>query len=165
MATILHLARAGGPLQKLDPMLEQGEQELRVVYGAANFPIWVKQILPGIAADRAEQSPAEQLDDLWWQFCLGEALIYGKQFKPLRYVAEGVWELKTIDLRMFGWFPQKDHFIVVAAETKRRLVGARTYGQYIRQVVAFRDALDLDDPKFIPGTNPDDVVTNFSFTE
>jgi len=134
-----------------------------VIYGGSIFRAWVQSTLPALAADRSEQSPAEQLDDLWARFCLGDVLVVDRHFKPLQHIADGVWELKTTDLRIFGWFPQKDHFIAVLADLKRALVQNRSYGVYRRAVVAARDALPLDNPKFITGTDPNDVVSNFAY--
>ncbi len=144
-------------------MLENGEQEVRVIYAAADHVAWVRDVLPNLVADRAEQSPAEQLDECWLRFCLGEELSYGAHFKPLLYAGRGVWELKTIDLRIFGWFPQRDFFVAVVAEQKRLLIANRSYGTFIREVVAYRDWLPLDGDKFIDGEDPNGVVSNFAY--
>ena len=59
-----------------------------------------------------------------------------------------------------GWFYIVDTFVAVCADTKQRLVDIPgLYGGYRDSVVRFRDGLPLDDPKFIPGSNPDDVIS------
>lgn len=104
----------------------------------------------------------QQLDDLMALFCSGDTLTYDWHFKPLNHVEDGIWELKTTDLRIFGWFPQKDCFIGVIADTKERLLKYQLYGPYAKlEVTPFRNQLDLDLPKFVPGKNPHDVVSDY----
>ena len=126
----------------------------------------METVLPGLDSTwKIEQPPVEQLDDLMEVFCSGSPLTYGWQFKCLTHVAEGVWELKTADVRLFGWFHKKDCFIAAVADTADRIKTHKLYEGYGRiEVINFRKALDLDDPKFIPGDNPHDVVSNFSYS-
>lgn len=163
MATILHLAQQGGPLVKLDPGLGQGEQEERMIYGAVDLVTWASNVLPGLPADRSTETPQEQLWDCWLRFCLGEVLHYGTHFKHLKHAGDGVWELKTVDVRIFGWFPTRDVFVAVEGDTKIELVRNRSYGQHIRSVMAYRSSLPLDEPKYIAGDDPNAVVSNCCF--
>lgn len=78
----------------------------------------------------------------------------------MRPVGNGVWELKTADLRLFGWFVQKDCFIVCDCDTTLRVKQMRLYPGYRDQAVRFRERLDLDEPKFIAGDDPNDVVSD-----
>jgi hypothetical protein len=164
MATLLDLA-ANGLLSKLDAQLEPPQQELRMLYAGPKLVAWIKDALPALESTwKIEQSPAEQLDDLMQLFCSGEPLTYDWQFKSLTHVANGVWELKTADIRVFGWFHKKDCFVGVIADMADRIKKYRLYESYSRvEVVRFRDALDLDAPKFVPGDNPHDVVSNCAF--
>jgi hypothetical protein len=119
--------------------------------------------LPTIPSDwEIEVAPVGQLDALVEIFASGETLTVGEHFKPLRPHAHGVWELKTTDLRIFGGFPIKDHFIAIIADTAERIKTHDLYAEYIGEVVRFRDALDLNAPKFIPGNNPHDIVSNYN---
>lgn len=164
MATVLDLA-AQGKLSKLDAQLEPPQQELRMVHAGPKLLKWIQNDLSSLQSTwRIEQSPAEQLDDLMQVFCSGEPLTVGWQFKSLTHVADGVWELKTPDLRVFGWFHQKDCFIGVIADTADRIKQYHLYEGYSRvEVVGFRNALDLDEPKFIAGDDPHAVVSNYSY--
>jgi hypothetical protein len=162
MATALHLD-AVGDLFKLDPALEPNEQEFRVIYASPRLRRWIEQDLPTLVSDwKVEVSPVEQLSALVELFCSGETLTYGWNFRPLRHIRNGVWELKTPDLRLFGWFNKKDHFIGHAADTASKIKAHDLYAGYIGEVVRFRDGLPLDEPKFIPGDNPNDVVSNYA---
>jgi hypothetical protein len=81
----------------------------------------------------------------------------------LRPAGDGVWELKTADLRVFGWFHAKDCFLGHCADTAERVKEHRLYTGYVGEVVRFRDSLPLDEPKYIPGEDPDAVVSNSSY--
>jgi len=164
MATALDLA-ANGLLSKLDAQLEPPQQELRMVHAGPKLVGWIRDTLPGLESTwKIEQSPIEQLDDLMQVFCSGEPLTYDWHFKSLTHVADGVWELKTADLRIFGWFHKKDCFIGVIADTADRIKQHHLYEGYSRvEVIGFRNGLDLDAPKFVPGANPHDVVSNYAY--
>ena len=138
--------------------------EVRVLFGTPDFAGWVRNVLPDLKSTRKlDITPLDQFDDLMISYCLGEELLIDAQFHALRPIAKGVWELKTPDLRIFGWFPCKDHFIAVAGHFADGVKKKRLYGAYVDQVVAFRDGLDLDPPKFLPGDDHNVVVSNCSF--
>lgn len=163
MATLLNLVEAD-QLLKLDPMLGVRQQELRRIYMLPRLATWLDQTLPGLGSTwNIEERPIEQLDALAAQFCAGEPLAYGHRFKPLTHLGEGVWELKTADLRVFGWFHQQDCFVGTDCNLKRVIVDLHMYGPYCEQAARFRGQLDLDEPKFLPGEEPDAVVSNFYY--
>jgi hypothetical protein len=78
------------------------------------------------------------------------------------HLGDGIWELKTADLRLFGWFLQKDCFIVSDIDDTGRIKQSNLYRGYCLQAVRRRDALELNEPKFIRGDNPDDVVSDWN---
>jgi hypothetical protein len=164
MATLLDLA-SRGHLFKLDPELEPGVSDFRCLYTSPKLKKWIEEDLPKLESTwKVEESPQEQLRSLVEDiFCPGEPLTFGWQFKPLTHIKDGIWELKTADLRMFGWFQQKDHFVGVWADMKDRIREYHLYVPYARDAADFRDRLDLNEPKFISGDNPHDVVSNFGF--
>lgn len=163
MATIIELTRAGA-ISKLDACLDPRQQEWRSVYLLPQLRNWFETTLPELESTwNIEESPIEQMDALLAIFCSGETLTYGWQFKPLVHLGDGIWELKTADLRMFGWFTAKDCFIGADADTSERIKRLHMYQAYCKQAVRRRDALDLNEPKFVPGDNPNDVVSAFDF--
>lgn len=112
-----------------------------------------------------EESPLEQVDALIETFCSGKPLSVGRSFKHLYYRnVFGVWELKTADVRMFGWFPLKDHFVVSDCNLAGFIKQHSLYHGYSTQTQKDRDLLNLDPPKFIEGGNANDVVSNFCTT-
>jgi hypothetical protein len=100
--------------------------------------------LPRLAATwQTELTCQEQVVDLTEMFCAGDELDSTTQFHVLRPYEHGVWELKTGDVRIFGWFPKKDHFIGVVAHDAYFVKRHDLYHGLIGEVVRFRDALIL----------------------
>jgi len=165
MATLLDLTRRAPPaLYRLDPGLDDGTQEFRCIVCSPRLKAWIEQDLPALGSALGLQlSPLEQFFAFVQTFCSDEPLTYGEQFKPLYCRGRGVWELRTPDLRVFGWFPLKDHFVGVVGNDATYIKQHNLYEGYIGEVVRFRDALDLDEPKFIPGEEAKDVVSNYNF--
>lgn len=167
MATLLELEQKGW-LWKLTPELSPRELELRTVLVSKVAKNWIANKLPLLESRwKSEIEPAAQLDDLLTLFCTGDRLKHGKQFHVLQPRYQGVWELKTPDLRLFGWFPERDCFVVVCCEEAGQMkarTGAQLdlYRKSINQVVGFRQSLPLDDPKFVTGVDPYGVVSNFT---
>ena len=111
----------------------------------------------------SEIAPIEQLDDFLGSYCAGEVLMFERQFRPLVHIDKGIWELKTIDLRLFGWFHRRDCFVCSAVDDATRVKSIPLYSGYRDQAVHDRSTLDLDEPKFISGDDPNDVVSAFSY--
>lgn len=163
MATLIHLAQQN-QLIKLEAALSWREQEDRRIYLFPKAKDWMEQTLPGEVSDRGlETSPLEQLDEFMTHYCSGRELTYERQFRPINHIDNGIWELKTADVRLFGWFAAKDCFICTAGDTKYRILEYRLVPGYRDEAVRFRDALDLDEPKFVTGDDPNDVISAFSF--
>src|SRR5258708_3635038 len=136
MATLIELERRG-VLTKLDPELDVPQQEFRCIYLGPKLRAWIEDVLPALESDRGiETPPVGQFDELMSVFCSGETLTYDWQFKPLNYVENGIWELKSADLRIFGWFPRKDCFIGVIADTKARILEHKLVAPYANIEVA-----------------------------
>lgn len=160
MATLLNLAKSGQVI-KVDPVLGPKELEMRRIYLLPRACKWITEVLP--ATDSSwdlETSPNEQLDALIYEYCSGQPLCIGLRLKALVHLGEGIWELKTPDLRLFGWFTQKDCFIVSDCDDAGRVKKVPLYRGYCEQAVRLRGALDLDEPKFVTGDDPNDVVSN-----
>ena len=160
MATLVNLAIIGSVI-KVDPILGLREMELRRIYLLPRAQEWLKNVLPETDSDRlTEEVPLMQVDALFYEFCSGQALRVGTRFKALVHLGDGVWELKTADVRLFGWFTQKDCFVVSDCDSKYRILKLGLVRPYSEQAVRFRENLDLDEPKFVPGDNPDDVISD-----
>ena len=120
MATILEL-EANGVLTRYDARLKRHEFEDRRFYATERLVKWFAGDLPSLGSTwKREETPETQLAYLLKKFVTGAVLTYDWQFHTLRPIDRSVWELKTADVRVFGWFSQKDCFIGVAAELKQK---------------------------------------------
>lgn len=126
---------------------------------------WISTKLPALDANWAvEIAPDQQLDDLVATFCAGDVLIVGDHFKKLRYVDDGIWTLKTPDLRIFGWFFLRDVYVASNAGQASFIKHHELYEGLRQEAIRTRDLLNLDEPKFIAGNDPNAVVSNFAFS-
>lgn len=163
MATLLDLA-GRDELHRLDPQLEPNEQEWRTIYVLPRVvPVFRDELPNWTSLWKVEQSPIQQMDALVETFCSGATLTFGHQFKPLNPLRDGVWELKTPDVRFFGWFYKRDCFIGGAINNAYNVKNHNLYAGYINEIVHYRQQLSLDDPKFVPGEDPNAVVSNYNF--
>lgn len=130
----------------------------RYIYAAPGFASWFQDVLPTLPTNRGRNlSPPEQVNEGFYEFVVGHEMIYGEDCRKLEPVGEHVWELKTTDVRVFGWFPRRSTFVAVAGAMKKNLKKFKNYQPFIASVVTFRDALPLDDPKLLTG-GPADVL-------
>jgi hypothetical protein len=169
MATLAGLCGDDGPLFKLDPVLDSYDadaQEERLIYASKKFRDWIVKVLPGLGSTwNVEELPDQQVDALFEDFTSGIVLTYSHQFKCLNPVGDGVWELKTADVRIFGWFYAMDCFIAIVADTKQHILDHGLYAGYRGEVVHYRNQLALDEPKFIDGDDPNVVVSNYTIPQ
>jgi len=164
MATLAHLI-ADGKLKKHEPDMEDFDQPTRFVYLSCNVDIWLGTILKAAPRDRGRDlNPHEQVEDLLYGFITGRPMTYGYHYKPLsalpqKDASEGsVWELRTTDVRLIGWFPRRATFLAVCGCLKKDIASAKLYKPYIIETRKFRDEIDIDPPKAIVGDLPSHVL-------
>lgn len=161
MPTLIQLA-AKGALVRFDPELGAHEFEERRIYMLTRVPRQIAERIDDAVSDRLiETSPKEQLDQLLVDFCAGVELMVDTQFKCLHPVGQGVWELKTADVRIFGWFDEKDCFVCSAADTTHRVKNFRLYHGYIEETAQLRLELIGPGGTFVEGNQSNDVVSNW----
>lgn len=162
MATLATL-RADGLVLDWEVSLSHRQQKERVLLLLPALATALPEKLTQGSTWNIEETPAQQLDALTASFVAGEELRFEHQFNPMGYHRDGVWYLKTADIRLFGWFIHRDWFIAssigIADETKR----LRLYKPYADEVSRRRNQLPLDEPKFVTGDDPNAVVSNFSY--
>ncbi len=79
---------------------------------------------------------------------------YGRWMHDLEPGRDEVWEMKTADLRIFGWIYRPRVFIasfVGYADWYKQPKPQKSYDTAREQVKEIRAALDLDEPKFTGG--------------
>lgn len=92
-------------------------------------------------------TPEEQVSTIMDEYTRGEILTRPESRKLDKPPAcgEHVWELKTEDVRIFGYFYRPRQFIAVSGETKVKLLKFG-YASYIRKVLQFRENCNLTPP-------------------
>lgn len=96
----------------------------------------------------------EEADDLFLRFVRGDDLSHYERLHMMRPVEHdhGIWEIKTLGLRFFGWFGAHDAFVISDVDTKLNISDNSLYSFYKARALAFRAALDLDEPKYVSGS-------------
>jgi hypothetical protein len=151
MATIDYLVSTGR-LERVETELGPREQPERLIYGTASFINWLDNVLQTLETTVAAPiTPLEQVDDLLHRFEIGEPMDDERLVKPLYPHSRGVWEMKTPDIRIFGWFPQRGVFVSVVANDVWSIKEHSLYAGYIGQVARERQALMGPDETFLTG--------------
>lgn len=157
MATLDDLTTTGA-LIKHTPFLERNELPMRVAYLAPAFDNVLDDTWRTMDCVRGSQlSPYEQIEQMFYELVIGRVMSYNVGFKKLDPVSASVWELKTRDVRIFGWFPARAHFVAVCAQLRSLMPNRADFSPFVDEVLAFRSALNLDEPKAITGTKYSDV--------
>ncbi len=153
-----------GEMQPWNVPLIGRQQPSRTIYVTNQFVEWAKNGLTKILPTHwgGEVKPTEQVTILMRSYRAGNKLEIGRQFKILAPHVSGVWEFKTGDVRIFGWFYARDFYIAswgadanyIKQDQKVR------YGDCIDKAIGDRDSLDLTVPKFITSTDVRDVISN-----
>jgi hypothetical protein len=165
MATIMHLEKIG-VLAKLDAQLSYRQQEFRCFYASQKLVSWLqKELSDAVSQHNLDQTPSEQVDALLESYCSGKELIYEWTFRDIKPIGSGVWELKTADVRIFGWFHQKDVFVGVAAGFAWWIKQQKNYGAYREEVLRFIEGLDLDEPKCLMGGVADGIISDIAYPD
>lgn len=151
---------AQGELVKIEVELDYDEEPQRLIYALPHVIYWMDNVLPGLETDgyiSGANRPAEQLEALLYDMISGKTVF---EMPPhcMEPEGDGMWELRTHDLRLFGFFWRKGTFIITAADTKARCLQHGLYEGYRNEGQRHRDRLDLDPPKFVPGRDPNHVL-------
>ncbi len=160
MPTITDLVDSGAII-KIDVELAPRDQPLRLLYGTPQFIEWLQELLRDDEPSQrlGQTSPAEQIDDLFHSFLSGEPLIFTRQFRVVRAEENAVWELKTPDIRIFGWFMARDCFVAVFGNWADTIKDHDLYRGYRIAIRRLRRELGIDATLCVRGVEPDDVLS------
>jgi hypothetical protein len=163
MATISTLVSQTGALVEIKVPLDTGDALKRRIYGLPSFKEWLDDDLRKMETGRhqAADSPSEQVDYILYRWITGGHINYSRQFKDLMPQKDEVWEMKTVDVRIFGWIYRPLNFIAVFgdyADLYKSVRRSRSYEDARKKVIFERNRLLLDEPKFIGGSF-DDLVS------
>jgi hypothetical protein len=98
-------------------------------------------------SDTTQAAPPSQVEAKLRSYCDGIPLRW-QDLHIARPHEKGVWEFKTVDIRIFGWFPDKNYLILHTGEDAQRLHDDPIlYKPYIESAANYRDTL----PPGLPG--------------
>jgi hypothetical protein len=151
-----------GLIVPIEVPLGPREQPARLLYGTPDFIRWLddRLHLNETSPLRADMTPAEQLDNLFYIFVSGRRLVYSRQFRYIKAEKHAVWELKTSDFRIFGWFPIRDCFISVFGDWADRVKDHDLYRGYRLETRRVRREMGIDDQSCVQGVDPSDVISS-----
>lgn len=156
MSTPTTLAEDGGPLVLYDHDPDTPQLPQRTLYLTNGLNRWLEEVVSHELPDHPDNlPPVEQVVSIMGLYCGGSPLAYDVDVKVLDPIGHFVWELKTEDVRIFGWFYQPKVFIAAFGELKRRLSATKRseinklYQPFINCTVQTRNLIDLDPPKFV----------------
>ncbi|CAN7256948.1 hypothetical protein [Neorhizobium tomejilense] len=154
MATLEELETAG-VLKRVRIRIALPDRERRSLWVMPAVENWIRKELKELVAfEPTDISPELQARGLFKMFIAGEALSEGEEFRLMRPMEHDVYELRSADLRFFGWFYRPSVFIAVAADTMERVhtISGLSSG-YRNAVSAARASINLDPPKYIEGAS------------
>jgi hypothetical protein len=110
MATLEYLL-ATSHLIKHEPDLDHDELPERIICFAPSFTAWLNETLATIGRrQRRQLTPYEQVEQILYEFVIGRPMAYSVDYRKLDPpILAHVWELKTPDVRLFGWFARRGH--------------------------------------------------------
>lgn len=95
-------------------------------------------------------SPVEQVETAFQQYAYNPAFRNANAIVNLTPQYDGIWEFKTDDARVFGWFYQRRVFIACSGDFKFRL-DRKAYDAHVNDAKSCRRHLDLQRPDYVYG--------------
>lgn len=101
--------------------------------------------------------PVEQAAVLFNHFVAGE------DFNPpvpheMEPKGQGIWRLRTPDLRFDGWFPERNFFVIGAFDSKAGAKIRARSDAMVTEVLALRSAVNLLGGKYMTSEDYNDLV-------
>jgi hypothetical protein len=155
MATFDRLLEQG-KIVRVTLRLKRGQFNDRELYAYPECLEWMKSEVPKMVTGRVQSAlaPKEQLINRLLQWITGKPMAHGRMFQDMQPRSAEVWELKTADLRIFGWMYRPRKFIAVCggyADDYKEPTKIKKYGDDRDAVIKARDKLPLDGEKFVTG--------------
>jgi hypothetical protein len=161
MSTISSLL-VQGTLRAVTLGLLDDELPERGLFGTHRLFKHLAEELPSIPSRDATLSAKEQVSNLFGRYLTNRPLILRSPISPLRHLRDAIWELKTLDVRIFGWFAAKDCMIIDAGCDAKLLKAEKlNYSGFIVQTSYVRKSLGFTSADYIQGTEPNDILTRY----
>jgi len=127
---------------------DDDRQPERCLYLSKGLSDWMENDLTDVRVKGRAQSPLEQLTDFMDRF-VGEPTMHINDFQQIKPSGVAVYEMKTTDVRIYGWFPARRVFIAVEGALKADTKIGGTVDAIRKRVTAFRVSLKLPQPDFV----------------
>lgn len=142
-----------GLIQSIGGNLRRHQQATRLLFAVPRAIDWMRTVLPTLQTDGyfdGAVTPKEQAGVLFNRFVAGDDLD-----PPLPHEmnpkGHGIWEVRTHDLRLFGWFPARAMFVISDIDTKENCVNHGLYPGYFQQAMNERAQINLLNGAYIDG--------------
>ena len=156
LSNLLDSVVSAGRLEPIEIPLDGGGRPNRLLYGTPDFIRWLDEGLrPMTSTLRADDTPLEQVYAMLADYVEGWPINVGRRFKTMRPSEAGVWELRTADVRIFGWFVTKDVFVAAFGNDASFIKDHDLYAGYRDQCARLRGELGL--PWIVSGKGCDVV--------
>lgn len=157
MTTIVELVERS-ELTRVGGNLLRHEIPKRAIYVRNSVLVWLEDNLDELQTDGyvpGASTPKQQVVALFRAFIRGDDPSNFMLPTLMEPNENWVWELRTPDLRLFGWFYRRGCFIVTGVNTKKVCVDQRLYGGYRDECVSWRNRSELEPPIVLEGRHKD----------
>lgn len=144
LSTLRMFVRTGRLLQ-YELAEDDDRQPHRSLYVTPDLARWINGDLARHPLSKRAVSPVEQIADFMDRF-VGEPVMHINDFQQIKPAGAHVYEMKTTDVRVYGWFPAARVFIAVEGALKAETTAAGTVTAIRKRVEAFRSGLALPSP-------------------
>lgn len=160
MATLDDLV-AAGLLRRVTLRLGRKEYDDRQFFGSAAFLEWLHgPVMSAVSFYPDDIAPKLQAHALLKDFITGKPFCGTRLFKKMSPASDDVWELRSPDIRVFGWFPRKDCYVATSGDLFGNLKGdPPLYEKHRIDCVSFRSEIQMTEPMYVAGANENDVVS------
>ncbi|WP_131858787.1 hypothetical protein [Bosea sp. BK604] len=141
--------------------LDKSEQPMRLLYATPTFIAWLGEQAKSIEKSPigSDLTPIEQIESIFYTFVSGKPLVYSRQFRFIRSEPNAVWELKTPDTRIFGWFMMKDCFVAVFGDWADKVKDHDLYRGYRLEIRRLRRELGIEKSLCVTEVDPSEVLS------
>ncbi len=158
MATIATLSNSGS-LVPFRPRNVPLGRAWRRIWLAPSVIVWLEtKVFDAVSSLGNHRTPYEQFDDLMEMFCAGSSLQSPRNFRALRPTDQSIWELKTDDIRFFGFFAEKNEFVILFGDFADRVKDHNLYAGYRNETARIRASFNLQ--SYVTGISYDEVLSD-----
>lgn len=153
--------RAQGLLFSIGGNLRRRQQALRLLMACSGAMGVLRRDLAGMTSDDffpGSNTPLMQAADIFNRFVAGEGLDHPLPPHEMSPLGEGVWRIRTPDLRFDGWFPERNFFVIAAVNTKNQCKLAGFNDAICQHVIIERQTVNLNNGTYVTSEDYRDLI-------